>query len=199
MVLAILAGPMLAEQPLTAELLPPKKAVVLKPQQSETLKAVAKAEKARKGLQKSWEKEKPTTTDFKEMRRLGAIVEHGRNAKQGVNLTLKLTNTSDKAITFNYGEDTSNNAIEVSGPGAVNLSFNGPMTLDYRQGKRVTIAPGESAGFVISELHYGKRNSSRWLVTEPGTYTASVTFTTHIKRKKITATTGKVSFKVVRE
>jgi surface-anchored protein len=194
---AMLAASVFAEQVLTAELLPPTKAVVLKAQQVETLKAVARADKARKALQKSWGKEKPTKTDFKELRRLETTVEHGRTAKQGVNLTLKLTNTSDKVITFNYGADTSTNSIALSGPGAVNLAFNGPMTLDYRQGKKTTLAPGESAGFVISELRYGKRDSSRWLITEPGTYTVNVTFTTHVKRKKIAASTGKVTFEVV--
>jgi hypothetical protein len=70
------------------------------------------------------------------------------------------------------------------------------ITADYRMGKATTIAPGKFADFSISELYYGNRNTSRWLLTKPGNYSIQLSFRSQINREKIDLATKKVTLKV---
>jgi hypothetical protein len=58
------------------------------------------------------------------------------------------------------------------------------MTLELRVGPPVTLAPGGSEDFVISELKYGTRNLDRWLITRPGDFQISATFSTKAMKHK---------------
>jgi hypothetical protein len=101
-----------------------------------------------------------------------------RKLKQGVRLKMRFTNTGNRPLSFFYGPDTSCILLTVRGRGALNLPYCGGMTLELRIGQPVTLAPGKSREFVISELKCGNRDLDRWLVTRPGDYQISAIFST---------------------
>jgi len=150
---------------------------------------------------------------LKEYERLSQIIKADRKAiqecqeamavakslKQGIDLTLRFTNTGKSPVEIQYGPDTSKNLLNVGGPGAVAMPFNGPITADYRMPDPTTIAPGETKEFTISDLSFGTRDLSRWLVAKPGSYTASVIFTTTINEEKVELSSNQVTFEVKAE
>jgi hypothetical protein len=101
-----------------------------------------------------------------------------RKLKQGVRLKMRFTNTGNHPLSFFYGPDTSCLLLTVRGKGTLHLPYCGGMTLEFRVGQPVTLAPGGSREFVISELKCGKRDLDRWLITRPGDYQISAIFST---------------------
>lgn len=101
-----------------------------------------------------------------------------RKLKQGVRLRMRLTNTGNHPLSFFYGPDTGCVLLTVRGSGALHLPYCGDVTLELRIGQPVTLAPGKSREFVISELKCGSRDLDRWLITRPGDYQISAIFST---------------------
>jgi len=89
---------------------------------------------------------------------------------------MRLTNTGKDPLTILYGPDSSCIVLSVRGSGAVNLPYGGLMSADLWIGQPVTLAPGGSREFVITELRYGSRDLDRWLIIRPGDYEISVGF-----------------------
>jgi hypothetical protein len=95
-----------------------------------------------------------------------------------VDMVLSVSNTGDRPITLHIGGDESQVSLELKGEGAVSMETMVMMTMDYRQGKPVTLAPGKSFPIPIKSLAYGTRGISHhayW--TEPGEYMLSATLT----------------------
>jgi hypothetical protein len=93
-----------------------------------------------------------------------------------VDLTLQITNTTDKDITINLGGDDSRIDLKLEGPGAVTIQNNVMMTREFRIGRPVTIVAGKSHEVKITSLSFGLRGISQsafW--TEPGEYTLTAT------------------------
>jgi len=98
-------------------------------------------------------------------------------AAPAVDLTLRLTNTSDKDVQIAVGGDATQIELRLDGPGAVTVPNNVMMTMEFRIGRPVTIAPGKSYDVKITSLGFGMRGISQaayW--TEPGDYSLSATF-----------------------
>lgn len=184
------------ETPIKAELLTPTDPIVLDAKNKALLVEITAALKEKQTIVASWEKDPTGKRDFTRLLKLDTIIAKGTQLKQGITLTLRLTNTSEEAITINYGEDTSTNTLIIDGPGALNLKFNGMMTADYRMGAPTKIAPGKSMEFSVTELRYDKRDFSRWLLTKAGEYAIQLKFITHVDRKKLEVTTNKITLKV---
>ncbi len=92
-------------------------------------------------------------------------------ASPKVDLTLRLTNTSDKPFTLHLGGDESQISLKLDGPGAVTVDNMLAMTMEFRSGNPVTIEPGKSYDIPITSLTFGARGiaqSAFW--TEPGDY-----------------------------
>jgi hypothetical protein len=102
-----------------------------------------------------------------------------------VDLTLRVTNTTDKDITIRVGGDDSRVELKLAGPGAVTLDHNVPMTMEFRIGKAVVIAPGKSYDTKISSLAFGMRGVSQYAYwTEPGEYTLVATLVYGVEEKQ---------------
>jgi hypothetical protein len=70
------------------------------------------------------------------------------------------------------------------------------MTADYRMEKQTTIAAGKSADFVLTALRYGKRDSSRWLLTAPAQYPIKLSFLTHLSKNSVKGTSNEITLEV---
>ncbi len=135
--------------------------------------------------------------DKASLKSLRAIAMKGNQYEQGIQLKFRLTNISDAAVTLNYGGDATTNQLLVTGPGAVNYPFNGPMTREYRMGKSMTIEPGKSKEFTIQELKYGMRNASRWLISKAGDYQVTLSFGARIGKSRVELKSKPVALKIV--
>lgn len=120
--------------PIKAELIAPTAPIVLDAANNALLVEVAAALKDKQTMEAFFEKDPAGRGDYTRLLKLDTIIAKGSQLEQGITLTLRLTNTSEEAITINYGEDTSTNTLTIDGPGALNLKFNGMMTADYRMG-----------------------------------------------------------------
>jgi hypothetical protein len=95
-----------------------------------------------------------------------------------VEMTLKVTNKSDKEVTISLGGDDSRVDLKLEGEGAVTKESSAPMTMEFRLGKAVKLAPGKSHEIKITSLSFGNRGMSHkayW--TEAGEYSLSATLT----------------------
>ena len=184
------------ESALKIELRGPRGPLAIAQSQFDTLQAVAEANDQREALRKSWSGRTPTKAERLKMRSLDAVVEKGRKTIQGIALKLHLTNTGRKPLTIPYGPDTSSNLLQVKGPKAINLVFEGAMTMEFRQPKPTILAPGASKEFPIPELRYGTRDMSRWLIAAPGTYTVTLQLATRLQGRKVELTSNDLTLKV---
>ena len=128
----------------------------------------------------------------------------GANAPMppGVDLTLKITNTSEKAVRFEVGGDSSVVRLEVKGPGAVTWERMVPMTREFRMGTPVTLEPGKSHEMKISSLAAGERGMTQYSYwTEPGEYTVGATLrvTMEGEEKPTEMLASSVKVKVMKE
>jgi hypothetical protein len=150
----------------------------------------AKASKLRAALMKLYkDKNRDRAAIAKVQKELSPIQRElmtlSRGTIETLDLTVVMENKSKNDITFNYGGDVTRWALKVEGKGAVDLPYRGPMTMEYRMGKPLTIKAGQSQEFVIAGLRYGSRNMSRWLLSEPGTYQISATFKGRAGKEKL--------------
>ena len=186
---------LLAGSPIEVELIgPTKNPAVITQDALAAAAAIAPLAKEFQSLRESDEEHGEETLE--RMRELEKLLATGRNQEQGIAFKLRITNTTLKPFTFRYGPDTSTNTLTLEGPGAVNLPYQGLMTLEFRQPEPTTLAPGESAEFTIKDLHYGQRDLSRWLISRPGTYTVTLQFVTTAGETKIDLRTKALSFEV---
>lgn len=98
-----------------------------------------------------------------------------------VDLTLELTNISDKEVRIWKNGDPVVLHLELKGKGAVNLKPRLAMTREFRIPQAVSIGPGKKYTLAIKHLQGGMRGVSEaafW--TEPGEYTLIARFQTAI-------------------
>ncbi len=174
-----LALPLVAAEGLKVEVIAPEDPVVI---DVEALQKVAKAAEALKAYEEERLESKP---DRESMKRLGEMAKGANDATQGIDLKYRITNTSDEAVTLQHGGDNTMVQLQISGPGAVDLPYKGMMTMEFRMGQPIEIGAGQSKDFVIRELKYGKRDMSRWLITEAGDYEVVVTCVTNVGGKRV--------------
>ena len=117
-----------------------------------------------------------------------------------VDLTFRITNTTDKNVTITAGGDDSQMDLKLEGPGAVTADNNVAMTMEFRIGKPVTIAAGKMADIKISSLAFGIRGISKYAYwTEPGDYTITATLIYSSGEKQGKVTSGPAKVKVTKE
>ena len=182
-----------AEPALKLELDGPSEPVKISP---EALAQAATLPEAAKELERLQNQPEP---DMEAFSRAEKALEKGRSLKQDVALKLRFTNTGKEPVELQYGPDVSRNHLTVEGPGAVALPFMGATTMEFRMPPVTSIGAGETKEFTINGLAYGTRDLSRWLVSKPGTYTATLKFTTTIKEEQVELTSNKVTFEVKAE
>ncbi|MDX1680984.1 MAG: hypothetical protein R3242_09670 [Akkermansiaceae bacterium] len=175
----LLSLPLMALEGLKLELMAPDEPVVI---EESKLEAIAMADAADEALQKDMVDKKLDPAD---RARLLEMSRAAQKAELGIELTYRITNTSEEAITIIHGGDATINELELEGPGAHKLPFTGMMTMEFRMGKPLTIEPGASKEFTIEELRYGKRELSRWVVTKPGEYEVQLTHKTKAGGKQV--------------
>lgn len=98
-------------------------------------------------------------------------------AAPAVDLELVLKNEGDKPVTITWGGDVSGYKLALQGPGAVSGEWLMMMTMEFRSGRPVTIAPGATMAVPVKSLFFGPRNTACagcWW-TEPGEYTLTAT------------------------
>jgi hypothetical protein len=99
-------------------------------------------------------------------------------APPNVDLTLRITNTTEQNVTITTGGDDSQIGLKLEGPGAVTMENMVAMTMEFRIGKPVTIAPGKSFDIKVTSLAFGMRGISQYAYwTELGEYTMTTTLT----------------------
>lgn len=99
-----------------------------------------------------------------------------------VDLTVAVTNTSDKAVTLWKAGDPVVLTLTLSGKGAVNLAPPMAMTLEFRTPVETTLDAGKSHAFTVKTLRSGMRGitqSSYW--TAPGEYDLTATLKTGMR------------------
>jgi hypothetical protein len=101
-------------------------------------------------------------------------------APPDVDMTLELKNSGATPVSFAVDSDASYVTLALEGPGAVTADSNLAMTMEFRLGRGVTLAPGQTHTIPIKSLRFGVRGISKqayW--TEPGEYTLTASYTTH--------------------
>ncbi len=99
-----------------------------------------------------------------------------------VDLTLEITNTSDKAIKIWTSGDPVHLELTLTGPGAVMASPRLAFTTDFRGPAATVLDPGKTLSIPVTKLQYGFRGASLmsyW--TEPGEYKLAATYKTAIQ------------------
>jgi hypothetical protein len=103
-------------------------------------------------------------------------------AAPAVEMTLELTNTTDKEIKIWTGGDPVQIDLKLAGPGAVNAMPLLAFTTEFRGPVATSLAPGKSLSVPITKLQYGFRgasNMSYW--TEPGEYKLTASYKSGIQ------------------
>jgi hypothetical protein len=98
-----------------------------------------------------------------------------------VEMTLEITNTSDKEIKIWAKGDPVTLGLELKGPGAVTVLPRRPFTQEFRIPTPMTLAPGKTLVLPIDSLTFGFRGVALlayW--TDPGEYALGATFSTAI-------------------
>jgi hypothetical protein len=114
-----------------------------------------------------------------------------------VDFTLRITNHSESAQTFPIGGDESQLDMKLEGPGAVTIDNLVAMTMEYRMGNPVTLAPGKTYDIPVTRLAFGTRGIARLAyLTEAGDYTLAVTLVTIQNEKQVRIASDAVAFTV---
>ncbi|HEX4998214.1 MAG TPA: hypothetical protein VFY29_08315 [Terriglobia bacterium] len=101
-------------------------------------------------------------------------------APPDVDMTLELKNNGNMPVTFAIDSDASSVNLALEGPGAVTADSNMAMTMEFRLGRPLTVAPGETYSIPIKSLRFGIRNIGKMAYwTEPGEYTLTASYITH--------------------
>ena len=127
-----------------------------------------------------------------------SLAGNGRKpAASKVDLTLRVNNPTDHAITFSYGGDDSNITFNLEGPGATTVQNNVMMTREFRPSEAITLKPGETHAIKIASLAGGLRGVSQMTYfTEPGDYKLSATLTCVVGEVQVKIKTEAIAFKV---
>lgn len=124
-------------------------------------------------------------------------------AAPAVDMTLRITNTTDKEITITTGGDDSQLNLKLEGPGAVTVDNLVAMTMEFRMGRPTTIPAGKTFDIKVSSLAFGMRGISQhayW--TDAGDYTVTATLTYGTpdnKQDKVTSAATKVKVEAKKE
>lgn len=183
--------PVLAGSGLALELIGPDQPVEIAKSQ---LEEIAHSDEADEALQTERHERKLKAVDRE---RLLKMVRAAENAEQGIVLTYRISNPTDRDVTLEHGGDATTNLLKLTGPGARNLPFTGMMTMEFRMGQALTIRAGEHKKFTIPELAYGKRDLSRWVITKPGDYEVTLIHRTRSGGELIELESNPVRFTVV--
>jgi hypothetical protein len=117
-----------------------------------------------------------------------------------VELTFRITNTTEKPVTLEIGGDNSQMDLQLDGSGAVTVDNNVAMTMEFRLGTPVTIAAGKTYDLKITSLAFGFRGISKYAYwTEPGDYHLTASYTSDTSEKKGTLTSAPVTIKITKE
>jgi len=117
-----------------------------------------------------------------------------------VDLTFRISNTTDAPVTISVGGDDSQMNLVLEGVGAISADNNVAMTMEFRIGTPVTLAPGATKDIKISSLAFGMRDISRYAYwTEAGEYTITATLTYGMGEKQGKVTSGPAKVKVTAE
>jgi len=117
-----------------------------------------------------------------------------------VDMTLVITNTSNQNVTITIGGDSSQIQLDLKGPGALSVDNLVAMTMDYRMGNPLTLAPGKSAEWKITSLAYGTRGISNYAYwTEVGDYTLTATQIYTIGEAQGKVTSAPAAIKVTKD
>jgi hypothetical protein len=98
-----------------------------------------------------------------------------------VDLQFEVVNTSDKAIQIWHKGDPVRLVLDVTGPDAMRVHSNRPMTLEFRLPVPMTLEPGKSLQIPITSLTFGHRGVSEmayWM--KAGEYSIVANFHTAI-------------------
>ncbi len=98
-------------------------------------------------------------------------------AAPAIDLELVLKNEGGKPVTIQWGGDVSGYKLALQGPGAVCGDWPVMMTMEFRSGRPVTIAPGAVMSVPVKSLAFGPRDiaSAGCWWTVPGEYTLTAT------------------------
>jgi hypothetical protein len=136
-----------------------------------------------------------TGEQFRQLLKRGEMGEAKMPNPPAVELTIELTNTSNKAIEVYTSGDPVFFTLDLKGPGAVKATLARAFTLEFRMPKATTIPPGKSYTTKLTSLTFGHRGAAEGVFwTEPGEYTLSATFTTGIKPPPARAETDESGF-----
>jgi hypothetical protein len=117
---------------------------------------------------------------------------------QAVDFTLRITNDSKEAAVLKVGGDESEMVLHLEGKGALNVDNMMMFTADYRFGKSVTLASGESMDLPVKSLASGKRGVAKAaFFTETGDHKLSATFTSMREGGPLSLKAAAVGFTVV--
>jgi hypothetical protein len=106
-----------------------------------------------------------------------------------VDLTIEITNTTDKPLQIWTSGDPVILLLKLEGTGALNLAPPLAFTQEFRSPKAETLAAGQTVSFRMTELTSGFRGRSQFAYwTEPGEYKLTCTFTTAIKPPPVGST-----------
>lgn len=137
---------------------------------------MAELEKKVNELAKDYQANREELTRLRQqMREPQQKLNGARDVQPDIALELVIKNSGDDDQALLWGGDSTRLEMALEGPVAVNLPYNGMMTMEFRMGKRMTIKAGETLTLRLKGLRYGQRDMSRWLIGAPGEYTLRVT------------------------
>jgi hypothetical protein len=94
-----------------------------------------------------------------------------------VDLTLEISNPSDKEATIWVGGDDTRLSVELKGPGAASKLLTTRQTADIKISKAIEIPAGKTYSRPVTDLAYPlPRQNSQWYWTTPGEYTLTATW-----------------------
>ncbi|GIW85441.1 MAG: hypothetical protein KatS3mg107_1101 [Gemmataceae bacterium] len=115
-----------------------------------------------------------------------------------VDLTVKITNISDKPVELWTSGDPVRLVLKLEGAGALNLTPPLAFTREFRIPKAETLTPGKSITFRATELTSGFRGRSHFAYwTDSGTYKLTATLSTGIKPAPAGSPEGMDGFGIV--
>jgi hypothetical protein len=161
--------------PVSIELVPPNRPMVIASSQFATARAVADAESKHRKLGAELRREGRLDRQ-EEVRALEAKTRQGLDLNQGIHLTLRVTNISRDPIALPFGPDSSVHILHLEGPGAFFIPYHGAVRAILKVPPVTVIEPGASKKFPIRNLGSGNRELARWLIGSPGVYTTRLQF-----------------------
>src|SRR5205814_7721683 len=96
-----------------------------------------------------------------------------------VDLVLRITNRSDKELSFWNRGDPVQSGFELKGPGAVPVRPRRAFTTDFRGPQATKLAPGQTYEIPVKKLEFGFRGASEMVFwSDPGEYLPMASYQT---------------------